>query len=725
MKLTRYFAIAYFFMLMFVNMRTSFCACVDMPTTTGAADAPAFATITPEDLQELCQFPQLKDVEYQIAGEDQTKDKYLTSCCNFNNGCMKKVIQVIEQCKKSENEFNFIHLATQPVLQKFIAHAAKVDQFFVRLYISRALAWHIRSTEDPLQKALKIKCCRAFWDDNQLYILLSFLRLEDSFLSVLYLMQQYLTNVAFYASKSADLVYSVNPLLMEVCRKIKEEHLPYTTLYLRHYDRPLFKQFLNKTSATEWAALPKDFDQTKKDKLLKEIKTELVQSSDPCLRKIAFTMYYRMYEWLTRDKSLCFCNCLGHIHDGMAKSDNWFLPDVNRVVAKQIMQLINATSSADDSLEMNCEEFTKNYTSTLLEIFLDYEGLSMLSSMPKILRLIEDIVKVTIIDSHRTSECSVDGIIAEMRIERSYQQQLLDLLARVNNLFDEYVTTYVPFECAFDEEFNRDEGKIIHPLFTMQVYKISKNRIYGSMTRCINSELGCKNVDQPTVDYLMRTYFPDEQTTRKDAHQSQTKSKKGEKEQNSQPRRQKPICESDGNVMTQQLMAPDHNTQIKPSIILRYHKRILRWFNLQLIDRCQPESIIYHTLPPAIDIYLEKEGYSDDWHGNVRFSLPAKITREDGSSACVICSCTITKDGQIYHRGFDFSTRDVIKQRFGIDIPEDSFTQTDEYKEDPFVVVFRKQLQNRSLLLDDNEKYVMLYDPINKLYVQLFHKVKM
>lgn len=150
----------------------------------------------------------------------------------------------------------------------------------------------------------------------------------------------------------------------------------------------------------------------------------------------------------------------------------------------------------------------------------------------------------------------------------------------------------------------------------------------------------------------------------------------------------------------------------------------MRWFDPQFIQRCEQESVIYHTLPPFIDSYLEQEGLQSPWKGNVCFSLPAKITRENGSCAPVICSCAITKDGQIYHRGFDFSTRDEIKEKFGITIPEDqSMHNNDPYKEDPFVVIFKKKcLQNRSLLLDDNKEFVMLYDPINKLYVQLFHR---
>jgi len=708
------------------------CACLDAPTTGLSVENDA-VNVDKEIIDSLNKFPQLDDVEYKIRN-DLTKNGYLTSLCNFNNGSMNKVIQAIDQHKKSNPPFNFLSLANDPGLQNEIAERANVDVLFVRLYLSRAIAWHVRATEDPQQVALKIRLCRNFWDDKQIYLLRSLLHIEDLLLVGLSKAQESLTNLAFYSAQSADLICTADPISIAACRKISADHLPFTCILLKSRYALLCGKFIKKIPFDQGSVMQQDLCIRemiqKKEAILDQVRKVFVQSPDLFLQKIAFSIYHNVYIWLLwQYYSLIYVN-YGYIYNCLIDVLNWKIPSKNPFVVTQIKRLIQSVAMHDHSAANHELTLKNHYLTLLLEMFLDYQGLSMMIKLPQLIHLAEDVTTslyqkaggAHIQQSYKTA----DDIIQELQSSHQHKDALSQLLQHINSVLDAYGTDSFPFESVFDKEFASYEGKTIDPIFRMTC-KIEKERIHYALVAnpIEKKDPAAQNSTQPTVNYLMQTYFPDEQSARKAVHQNTKKSKKTKKRDNPlfQEKRSVTLDDDVSADATSTGRAIDRNMLAKQQTILRYHSRVLRWFDPQFTKEYEQESVIYHTLPPFIDTFLEKEGAKDLWNGNPRFSLPAKITRSDGSYAYVICSCTITKDGQIYHRGFDFTTRDAIKQRLGIDIPEDSSVQTDEYKEDPFVVVFRnKRFQNRSLLLDDNEKYVMLYDPINKLYVQLFHR---
>jgi hypothetical protein len=108
--------------------------------------------------------------------------------------------------------------------------------------------------------------------------------------------------------------------------------------------------------------------------------------------------------------------------------------------------------------------------------------------------------------------------------------------------------------------------------------------------------------------------------------------------------------------------------------------------------------------------------------------LPARIIRDNGTSIYAICCCTIdAQNGKIYHRGYELSSIDAIYQQFGIAVSTKEAEATEQKllnknTDDNNFVVQSSRFRNRSYIVQDDSCSVILLDPVNKLYLQLFHR---
>ncbi len=119
--------------------------------------------------------------------------------------------------------------------------------------------------------------------------------------------------------------------------------------------------------------------------------------------------------------------------------------------------------------------------------------------------------------------------------------------------------------------------------------------------------------------------------------------------------------------------APTHVPRVP-----HYARRVLRWFDTEFSKKCSWESAMYHTFAPLTDFYLINEGVHDAWRNEIRnrilheeayddrYSMPGAIVLEGGCLAHVVFSCTVGRDGLVYHRGYRFTAADELKNKFHI-----------------------------------------------------------
>lgn len=686
------------------------CACLDE----SAANMPPSATQSSgqRNVDALKNFPALSDIEFKPYLPEQPEYAYLNSTYNVNNGCLGKVRKVLvdEQAKCGTDAFNFVTFVNDKNLHKKVADVAKIDEFYVRLYISRSIAWLIKACESPVEKIRVLENFKNFWNEEQRYLLFSLLEIENVFLRGLFRIKEYFSKFLFYDSQKKDFFCVPGiPVFLEIAKRVANEHLPFTVAY-----------FIKQRNTLCWALgklqdheCIKTSDYKKTGSPLMKFIADLERmsrSSDSGLRTLAFSSYNWLYAGLFRQEVSFLLETFSKLFSDVEKLNNWQIND-KALPAKQVAHLISLFNS-EGQMHMHL----------LIELFFDYHHLSFLAqSLIPIMSKLSGILTLFAEEGLIRDLVTADDFISNARSLKETTQQIRTMLPEFNSFLEDCASASIPFELLFDHDAKKYEAGPLHPMFHFSDLKIQSEY---ARSLIIKNELMLEQQkrerDLMTVVAIMKTYFSDEGT-------GPTKSKKKKRI----PRRgfsaknqllTSPTDEDESNCALSSQESQKAKSPGEPSV-LRYHHRVLRWFDPEYAKLHDQESVIYHTLPPFIDACLEKEGLQDKWNDNVRFSLPAKITRENGATAYVVCSCTRTKGGQIYHRGFEFSTSGEIQQKFGLACAEDLSVRGNEYQEDPFVIVFKnKRLQNHSLLFDDNKEFVMLYDPINKLYVQLFHR---
>lgn len=698
-----------------------------------AQDCLAAAQNISDNYEFLQNFPLLQDVEYQTTGLVQESHSYLFTLYRFNNAIMNKIIVAAQEIQEQvgKGKFNFVTLANLKEHQQLIADRTGLDIQYIRLYISRGIAYYVKTSGSPLEALTKIHFYYGFWDKDQLHLLLSFLNLEDLLMQGLLDLQAHITQLVYYKTTYVDFFCSdAVPFYTEVFRKIGRERLPYTTAKIckpAHFK--VFKKIHTLISEKKYLKSYENLPVA-----LAEI-SKLSESKDPFYTKLAHYGFHKIYENLTIDVCPYLDSFLEKLYKMFTNVDNWTTLPESRS-KKQIQELIRSCSTITSSKgEGECfqhehyQSLINRDISNLAGLYLDYHGLSLVTTFSELCRIIEDILAV-FSEPAETHVQDIEGIIADLEYAKHHNQLVRGLIDRINPFIDHYMETYIPIELSFAYEFSLPIP--FHPRFNspelcMRQYRL--NNLFQERQAETVSEV---TADQQTVDYLMATYFPDECIHAKaqakveplPVQKKVTPSKKTAKAK----AKASTYC-AQSVAITQDtspaaaatpLPAACHAPVLHRSPVLRYHKRVLRWFNKDFAGQYPAESVLYHTFAPSCDPYILQEGLQDLWNGNIRYRLPAKITRQDGSSSYVLCCCTLTPTNQIYHRGYEFTSINNIRQLFGIQVPEEDSLES-LCAEEPFIICCKKaQFKNRSHIVKENNQSLTLYDPINKIYITLF-----
>lgn len=691
---------------------------------------------SPDDYSLPCQvkadmekFPCFQDVAYRIPENNCT----LAALYEQNNKMMNQIIQAAKnlQEKKGDSEFNFSLLANNECLQQLIASSTNLDIQYVRLYISRGIAWHVKTSKSTDEALMKIQCCIHFWDNNQKHLLLSFLALEDLLIMGLFDIQAHLTQLVFYKTKFTDFFCSdAVPFHLEVYRKIGREKLPYTTARItkkaHFFEFKRLNELINKQ------------EYIRHNEKLKEITEDIARLSahhEPFFRKLASFSMHDIYQHLSISDCMFLNEILDEIDSVLTSKTNW--PGRSYEYSQHAFQNTAHTVPHDSDI-IHYERLAKHIDSSLITLFLDFHGLSILFNMPNICQIIEEIGAV-FSEPIKPHTQDVEGIIETIKDDRHHNQLVGQLLGTINDFINFYDSVVIPVAIPFLDVLGQREEMPLHSMFRMDPWTITRENLITPFVKlpCSNEQTS-ELSDKQVVDFLMKTYFPEECIQQKSKTTGTEQCKKNAPQRKKKKSHSKihntTACKKNSaqainafteshDKISQEVTPTIAATSCAPahtSFVLKYHKRVLRWFNHDFSQKCPDLSVLYHTYAPSCDRYILQKGQQDLWEGNIRHRLPAKITRQDGSYAYVICSCTLNSEGKIYHRGYDFSSIQNIKNVFGITITD---KVSDFDQEEPFIVHHRDaRFKNRSHLIENNDRSTVLYDPINKIYVQLFYQ---
>ncbi len=629
-----------------------------------------------------------------------------------------------------------------------VALCARVADGFVKHYAVRSATAildrlaSIDATFRPESALTRLLICS--WDGADIEFFRESLTTEATILGLFYELKTLLTKYLLCADKASDMF-----LFPKNNREVRDLHekkygtvFPYRIAEVTKAGQPVLLKKITDLLG-QHAYLTNKSEACR----FEEYARGLAKSNDEFRKNLGWYALRSMYEDfllesfakdVTRKVGCAFERLLGDapwkgmvLHDGVRQHIEG--------IRHTILQLRGIPNGA-------CSAANRHLLSSITNLIYDYRNFSSVSSLPAMYYIFEEIMNVFTKSCPAEGRSETEDLLEGLRFVAGRRHEAHQIFDRISEFLDIYETASRALPAGLATPCSEIK-KSTDEVLSARLGDDGGTRGFGHLS----------DVDRRAqIDYIMKTYFPDETSQGHARKKSRAHARRAAGEtpdrcpahKKNNKKSTTARCDEDGSEYANAASTNEGGTaagavqaccvqeHASRPVAPRYDDRILRWFNPKFCEQhrnfCQANSctgigdcrhdIIYHTFAPSADVYLLNEGRCDYWQGNLRFSLPGKLMCNDGQGTFAIFSCTRGADGKIYHRQYRPTTPQRITDEFHIEATQTNIAiggpaSTDH---ESLNVVSRSRAVRVATIAAETPHYVIINDPANDIRVILF-----